>query len=49
MIQANADQEDKNKLQSDIDEEYEEKDKVSPKIQLFMAKHKIKTINKKFQ
>lgn len=45
----NMEEEDKNKLEADIDELYEERDKVTPKIQLFMAKHSIKSINKKFE
>lgn len=44
----NIEEEDKNKLEKDVDNLYDEKDKVTPKIQIFMAKHTIKTINKKF-
>ena len=46
---SNMEEEDKNKLESDIDDLYEERDKVTPKIQLFMAKHTIKSMNKKFE
>lgn len=45
----NIEEEDKAKLESDIDQLYAEKDKVVPKIQLFMARNTIKTINKKFE
>jgi hypothetical protein len=45
----NTDEDEKSTVESMIDKAYEEKDKVTPKISLFLAKSIVKNSQKKFE